>query len=120
LGKGELDARTEFAGVLETTLSGDNKPFQILFSTENKGDLLVLFHRNPGLIDTFDGVARRIGRTAKAIEGDVRDLVTIGILRTRKIGAHEVITFDASKDDEIQEVIVSHLNGINVGKATQS
>ena len=94
----------------------ENRLFQ-LFSTELKGDLLVLFHKNPGLIDTFDGVARRIGRTAKAIQEDVRDLVTIGILRTRQIGAHEVITFDPSKDDEIQENIVNRLKGINTKRA---
>jgi hypothetical protein len=98
-------------------VSGDNKLFQMLFSTEIKGDLLVLFHKNPGLIDTFDGVARRIGRTAKAIQEDVRDLVTIGILRTRQIGSHEVITFDPSKDDETQEGIVNHLRSIKPSRS---
>jgi predicted transcriptional regulator len=108
LENGSLDAKTK--------LVGEYQAFR-LFSTEIKGDLLILFHKNPGLIDTFDGVARRIGRTAKAIEEDVRDLVTIGILRTRKIGAYEVITFDRSKDNETQESIVNHLKGIRAGRA---
>ena len=85
-----------------------------LFSTEIKGDLLILFHKNPGLIDTFEGIARRIGRTGNAIQEDLRDLITMGILRIRKIGAHEVITFDASKDNEAQESILRHLKGIKL------
>jgi hypothetical protein len=96
-------------------LVGGAQPFR-LFSTEIKGDLLMLFHRNPGLIDTIDAVARRIGRTARAIEEDLRDLVTIGILRTRKLGAHEVITFNRSKDDEAQESIINHLRNIKAGR----
>jgi len=99
-----LDAKTELR-------EGAKRLFR-LFSTQTKGDLLILFHLNPGLIDTIDAVARRIGRTAKEIDEDVRDLVTIGILRTRKIGSYEVITFDKSKDNEAQESIVSHLKGI--------
>ena len=87
-----------------------------LFSTEIKGDILILFHLNPGLIDTIDAVARRIGRTAQAIEGDVRDLLAIGILRARKIGAYEVITFNRSKDNEAQESMVNHLKAIKAGK----
>jgi hypothetical protein len=88
-----------------------------LFSTEIKGDLLILFHKNPGLIDTFDGVARRIGRVAEAIEQDVRDLVAIGVLRTRKIGAYIVIVFNRSKDNEAQESIVNHLRSLKNGGA---
>jgi predicted transcriptional regulator len=104
-----LDAKTELR-------EGAKRLFR-LFSTQTKGDLLILFHLNPGLIDTIDAVARRIGRTAKEIDEDVRDLVTIGILRTRKIGSYEVITFNKSKDDEAQESIVSHLKSIKTGRA---
>ncbi len=93
-------------------MSNQNQLFQLLFSSETKGDLLVLFHKNPGLMDTFDGVARRIGRIAKAIEADVRDLVTLGILKTRQVGGRQVILLDRSKDRETQDTIVGYLKGI--------
>ncbi len=93
-------------------MSNQNQLFQLLFSSETKGDLLVLFHKNPGLMDTFDGVARRIGRIAKAIEADVSDLVTLGILKTRQVGGHQVILLDRSKDRETQDTIVGYLKGI--------
>jgi hypothetical protein len=88
----------------------------MLISTEVKGDLLVLFHKNPGLIDTYEGVARRIGRIAKSVEADVRDLVTLGILKVRQIGGREVLLFDRSRDRETQETIVNQLKILKTGR----
>ena len=90
-------------------MTAENRLFEMLISTEVKGDLLVLFHKNPGLIDTPEGVARRIGRIANSIEADVRDLVTLGILKVRQIGSRDVLLFDRSKDRETQETIVTQL-----------
>ncbi|HEX9612574.1 MAG TPA: hypothetical protein VGA05_03055 [Candidatus Bathyarchaeia archaeon] len=97
-------------------MTAENRLFEMLISTEVKGDLLVLFHKNPGLIDTYDGVARRIGRIAKSIEADVRDLVTLGILKVRQIGSREVLLFDRSKDRETQETIVNQLKTLKTGR----
>ncbi len=97
-------------------MTAENRLFEMLISTEVKGDLLVLFHKNPGLIDTYDGVARRIGRIAKSIEADVRDLVTLGILKVRQIGSREVLLFDRSKDRETQETIVNQLKTPKTGR----
>ena len=95
-------------------MTGLNQISQLLFSSEVKGDLLVLFHKNPGLIDTFEGVARRIGRVAKAIDADVKDLVTLGVLKTTRIGSHEVIFLDRAKDKETQATIVEHLKTLKL------
>jgi hypothetical protein len=97
-------------------MTTENRLFDMLISTEVKGDLLVLFHKNPGLIDTYDGVARRIGRIAKSIEADVRDLVTLGLLKVRQNGSHEVLLFDRSKDRETQETIVNQLKTLKTGR----
>jgi hypothetical protein len=97
-------------------MTTENRLFDMLISTEVKGDLLVLFHKNPGLIDTYDGVARRIGRIAKTIEADVRDLVTLGILKVRQIRSREVLLFDRSKDRETQETIVNQLKTLKTGR----
>jgi len=99
-------------------LTIENRLFEMLFSTEVKGDLLVLFHKNPGLIDTYEGVARRIGRIAKSIDADVRDLIALGILKVQQIGGREAIFFDRSKDWETQETIVNHLKTLRTVKGT--
>lgn len=80
-----------------------------LLSSQVKAELLILFHKNPGLIDTLDGVTRRIGRTGKTVETELRDLVDLGILKTKTVGRFEVFLFDRAKDKEIQETIADYL-----------
>lgn len=83
-----------------------------LLSSEVKGDLLVLFHRNPGLIDSVEGVARRIGRFPSSVEADVQEFIDLGILMSRKIGGSEVVLLNRSKDKEIQGVVAGHIKSL--------
>jgi len=80
-----------------------------LLSSEVKGDLLTLFHRNPGLIDTVEGVALRIGRMGEVVEDDVRDLLDIGLLKTRRIGGQRILSMDRLRDREIQALLAKHV-----------
>lgn len=90
---------------------------ETLLASETTGDLLVLFHRNPGLIDTVDSIARRIGRTGNAIEEDVRGLANLGILKARRIGSSEVLFLDRARDREVLDAIAKHLRNLEgVGK----
>ena len=87
-----------------------------LLGSEVRGDLLVLFHRNPGLIDTVDGVARRIGRTTVAVISEVRELLELGVLTQKRIGASEVVYLDRDKDRELLESVANHLKTLRVGE----
>src|SRR3989442_7878893 len=87
-----------------------------LLASEVRGDLLILFHKNPGLIDTIDGVARRIGKTGLDVESDVKILVDLGLLKRRKIGSSEVVSLDRQKDREIQETVAKHLKHDGEGR----
>ena len=86
-----------------------------LLASEVRGDLLVLFHRNPGLIDTIEGVARRIGRSPDNIQSDIRELVRLGVLREKKIGRTDVIFLDRVKDRELLESVAEHIKGTGTG-----
>jgi hypothetical protein len=86
-----------------------------LLGSEVRGDLLVLFHRNPGLIDTVDGVARRIGRTTIAVISEVRELLVLGVLKQKRIGAAEVVFLDRAKDRELLESVANHLKTVRIG-----
>jgi len=74
-----------------------------------------LFHRNPGLIDTVDGVARRVGRTTIAVISDVRELLQLGVLKQKRIGNSEVVFLDRSKDRELLESVANHLKTVRIG-----
>ena len=83
-----------------------------LLSSKEKGELLTLFHRNPGLMDDAEGVARRIGRTASVIKGDLDDLVAMGILGTLEVGSARVIFLDRAKDRQTLGEVADHLRGM--------
>jgi len=95
-------------------MSSPSDIMERLLESSARGDLLVLFHNNPGLIDTVDGVARRIGRTGLSIESDVRQLKNLGILRTKKIGTLEVLFLDRDKDKEVLELVASQIRSMGV------
>lgn len=80
-----------------------------LLSSEAKLDVLTLFHNSPGLIDTLDGIALRVGRTSAEIGKEVIDLLDFGLLLKKKIGKSEVIYMDTARDFEIQQMIAGRL-----------
>jgi len=96
-------------------LSG-SETLSTLLGSEVRGDLLVLFHRNPGLIDTVDGVARRIGRATVAILSEVRELLQLGVLKPKRIGTSEVVFLDRAKDRELLESVANHLKTLRIGE----
>ena len=87
-----------------------------LLSSEIKGDLLALFHRNPGLVDSLDGVARRIGRTGGVVEADVKSLVDLGVLKVKVIGSSEVFFLNRSRDRELLESLANQIKTISRGE----
>jgi len=88
-----------------------------LLASEVRGDLLILFHKNPGLIDTVDGIARRIGRTTITVISDLRELLLLGILKQKRIGTSEVVFLDRARDREILELVANHLKTVQIGGA---
>ena len=88
-----------------------------LLASEVRGDLLILFHKNPGLIDTVDGIARRIGRTTITIISDLRELLQLGLLKQKRIGTSEIVYLDRAKDREILESVANHLKTVQIGGA---
>lgn len=85
------------------------KMLEMLLASETRGELLILFHKNPGLIDTMEGIARRIGKTARAIEQEVNDFIRLGILRTKPVGNGQAIYLNLEKDREIQNSILGYI-----------
>ena len=93
-------------------MSVPSRLFQSMLSSEIKGELLVLFHKNPRLIDSLDGVARRIGRVGTAIQADVQDMLSVHILGSRQVGGREIIFLDRSGDKAAQESILDYLKNL--------
>jgi predicted transcriptional regulator len=86
-----------------------------MVSSPAKAELLMLYHRNPGLIDTIDGVARRLGYGSWVVETEAKDLVEMGILRTKKVGALTVYSLDSKKDKEIMLSAADSVRELSAG-----
>jgi len=89
-----------------------NSMLSKLLSTETRGELLILFRKNPGLIDTSEGVARRIGRQSKNIEAELKDFVELGLLKTKRIGISDIFYLNTERDKEIQEIVTAHISSL--------
>jgi predicted transcriptional regulator len=94
-------------------MSSENDLLQRLISSEIKTDLLTLFHRNPGLVDTITGIALRMGRSEGEVAGDVKDFIDLGLLTKRTLGkTKEVIQLNRSHDREIQASLERYVSGL--------
>ncbi len=63
----------------------------VLLDIEGRADLVSLFHRNTGLIDTEEGIGRRIGLTRNAVQSDLAELVGLGLIIKKKFGKNESV-----------------------------
>jgi hypothetical protein len=82
-----------------------------LLGSESKGELLMLFHKNPGLVDTVEGVARRLGKHQDQIEFDVKDFVDVGLFNKIEAGKLTLVSFNKVRDAEIQESVTRYIRG---------
>ena len=83
-----------------------------LLSSRTKGELLQLYHRQPGLVDTSEGVARQIGRSPAEVEEAIGDFVQMGILRRGSEGALQVLKYDMIRDREVQGMIEAYFRSL--------
>jgi DNA-binding MarR family transcriptional regulator len=83
-----------------------------LLSSTTKAELLILFHKNPGLIDTVEGIARRIGKKRADVKRDLNDLIALGILSRKRLGRDEAISLNGEKDKMIQDRVAAHLRDL--------
>jgi hypothetical protein len=87
-----------------------------LLSSGIKGDLVVLFRKNPGIMDTREGVARRLGTTASSIENEISELVQMGFLKERQLGTQKIIYLDVAKDKVIQESTLDYVTRMMINE----
>ncbi len=99
-------AAVEFI-ILEVIRTTNEFDLKELVSTAGKRQVMTLFHRNPGLIATLNGLSLMVGESPSDIEKDVEELMRIGILEGHTVGGSEVISLNRERDSEIQEAIAT-------------
>ena len=86
-----------------------NRIIDVFLSSEAMADIVLLFRRNPMLIDYGDHIASRIGRHGESVKRDLKKLAKLGVLDAEKIGKKTWFGFDAKKDRQVQEIIKNYI-----------
>jgi DNA-binding transcriptional ArsR family regulator len=98
---------------LTTESKVDGQGFlDILLGSEARVDLMTLFHKNPGIMDTIDGLARRIGYVPDKIGADLDAILSLGVISKRKMGGREIYSLNKARDSEVQTVIGDYLKNL--------
>lgn len=84
----------------------------ILLASETRADLMTLFHKNPGIMDTPDGIARRLGLLPERIQSDLDEISKLGIITKKKLGNHEIYYLNHARDTEVQQSIGTYLQTV--------
>lgn len=87
-------------------MKSDRSVIERLLNSEIKAELLILFHKTPGLQDSIDGIARRLGRPAATVEKEFQEFVKLGLMKKT-----EVYSYDPHYDQQIQLSILDELSG---------
>lgn len=79
-----------------------------------KVQVIVFFHNNPGMIETLEGLAIRLGTTIEALRREVAGHVSLGILKEQKTPSATLFMYDRAREAEVQHYIekqIRHLAG---------
>lgn len=73
--------------------------------SDEKVRLIAFFRRNPGVIETIDGLSRRLALPRARLESQIHDVVSTGLLRERRIGDRVVVMVDRERLDALTGTI---------------
>ncbi|MDD5502702.1 MAG: hypothetical protein PHH26_04465 [Candidatus Thermoplasmatota archaeon] len=85
------------------------KLFEVWISSDMKCQVLVFFHNNPGVVETLEGLAKRMGVSVEALEKEISDHVTLGLLKERQVDHKKVLIYNKEKESEIERFIIDAL-----------
>jgi predicted transcriptional regulator len=85
------------------------KLFEVWVDSELKAQVIVFYQHNPGLIETVDGLARRLGTTPEELRSTIAAHVQLGFLRERKVGDQVVLVYDREQHRRIEDFIAEEL-----------
>ena len=72
-------------------------------------DIVLLFRNKPYLVLTQQSIAVKIGMKTEPIGSDLRELVNLGLLKSRKIGAQTWFSLNKKRDKQIQAQIREYI-----------
>lgn len=86
-----------------------HETFSRWMNSEVKVQLLAFFHANPGVVETIEGLAVRLGISPEILREEVADQIEMGLLKERQMGDHRVLIYDRTREAEVQGEVARRL-----------
>jgi hypothetical protein len=96
------DTKPEFTKILE-----------LWVATDLKVQVLVFYHDNPGVMETVEGLALRLGTNVEALRKDIAGHVSLGLIQEKKAGPLSILVFDRKREGEVQAAIEAHIRALS-------
>ncbi|MGB0653506.1 MAG: hypothetical protein ACPGQL_09930 [Thermoplasmatota archaeon] len=84
--------------------------YERLLGDETRTLLAWFYQRNPGVVETAEGLAQRLGLRPERLDGALADHVELGLLARRSIGGHDVLLYDARRRKELDQAVADSLS----------
>ncbi len=89
-----------------------SKTMDLWVASDLKIQSLMFFHDNPGVIETLEGLAKRLGTNAQSLRKDIADHITLGIIQERKTSGYTLLVFDRQRENDVQGVIEERIRSL--------
>lgn len=85
------------------------KLFEVWVDSDLKAQVIVFYQNNPGVIETIDGLARRLGTNVDKLRHDIAAHIQLGFLHEKKVGDKVVLVYDRQQHKAIEDFIAEEL-----------
>lgn len=96
---GEPEPVTELSKLLAMWVDSDLKIQTVVF-----------FHNNPGVVESIEGLALRLGTTVHALRKEIADHIRVGLLRELPAGGMTILVYNRAKQDEVRRFVEQALH----------
>lgn len=87
------------------------RAMELWVSSAPKVTLARFFRQNPGVVDTLEGLSRRLAIPADQLAPEIADHVSLGVLRERSLGTTTVYMLNRRRLREIEDSIIRRARG---------
>ena len=90
-----------------------SKILELWVATDLKVQVLVFYHDNPGVMETMEGLALRLGTTVAALRKEIAGHLALGLIKKQKAGPLTILVFDRQREGEVQSAIDQHIRDLS-------
>lgn len=92
-----------------------SKLFELWVDSTLKVQVVVFFHNNPGIIETVEGLAKRLGTSVDELRREIAGHLSLGILQERKMDGLTLLVYDRRKEGDVQRFVEEELRRRSTG-----